>query len=398
MLRWKNFISQKKEKMSSKEIAWVQGGRPAWTPRTYVRLAEEGYEKNVIVYRCINLIAKNLAMPPWILYEGDREIEKHVLMDLIEAPNPFQTRTAFLEALASYLLLDGNAYVQAVREEGRPQELFLLRPDRVQVMAGEGMMPRGYVYQVDNKKVYYPMDPATGACAILHLKLFHPRNDWYGLSPIQAAAAAIDQHNAVGTHNLSLLQNGGRPTGALVMPGNESLTDEQRAQLQDTVRALYQGAENGGQVLLLEGGMKWCEMGLTPKDLDFIAGKHVSTREIAQAFGVPSMLVGVPGDSTFSNYREARFHLWEDTVLPLLHMVMEEMNRWLAPAYGDQLAFSYDADQIPALGCRRERLWGRIQEATFLTVNEKRAALGYSPLREGGLLENEQRKGKNDSV
>ena len=386
MLNWKNFRGKPKEKNNPKNMTWVQGGRPAWTPRTYARLAEEGYEKNVIVYRCINLIAKNLAMPPWALYEGDREVERHPLVDLIETPNPFQTRTAFLEALASYLLLDGNAYVQAVGEEGQPKELFLLRPDRMQIMAGEGMMPRGYVYQVEGKKFYYPLDPDTGSSSILHLKLFHPSNDWYGLSPIQAAASSIDQHNAVGSHNLSLLQNGGRPTGALIMPGQTEMTEGQRGQLQETVRSLYQGSENSGQVLILEGGMEWREMGLSPKDLDFIAGKHVSTREIAQAFGVPSMLVGVPGDSTFSNYREARFHLWEDTVLPLLHMVMEEMNRWIVPAYGTHLSFSYDADQIPALGCRRERLWGRIQDANFLTINEKRAALGYSPLPGGESL------------
>ncbi|HCI49083.1 MAG: phage portal protein [Alphaproteobacteria bacterium RIFCSPHIGHO2_01_FULL_41_14] len=397
MLNWKTLMGWRKEKPSAKDLAWVQGGRPMGASRTYTRLAEEGYERNVIVYRCINLIAKNLAMPPWILYEGDREVERHVLADLIENPNPLQTRTTFLESLASYLLLDGNVYVQAVGEEGVPRELFLLRPDRVQIMAGDGTLPRGYVYQVEGKKSYYPVDPETGACAILHLKLFHPSNDWYGLSPIQAAAAAIDQHNAVGSHNLSLLRNGGRPSGALVMPGNEGLTDEQRMQLKETVRNLYQGSENSGQILVLEGGMKWCEMGLTPKDLDFMAGKHISTREIAQAFGVPSMLVGVPGDSTFSNYREARFHLWEDTVLPLLHMVMEEMNRWIVPAYGEQLAFAYDADQIPALGCRRERLWNRIQDATFLTVNEKRSALGYSPLLDGNNLENIERK-HNDST
>lgn len=380
-------FSEKKGKDTSTARGWAHGGKPAWTPGTYGRLAEEGYEKNVIVYRCINLIAKNLAMPPWILYRNDQEIDHHPLRNLIDHPNPFQTRTAFLEALTSYLLLDGNAYIQAVGADNMPEELFLLRPDRMQVLIGEGMIPRGYVYQVDGKKMYFPVDPETGSSSILHLKLFHPQHDWYGFSPIQAAASAIDQHNAIGSHNLSLLQNGGRPTGALVMPGEESLTDEQRGHLQETVRSLYQGADNSGKILVLEGGMKWCEMGLTPKDLDFIAGKHISTREIAQAFGVPSMLVGVPGDSTFSNYREARFHLWEDTVLPLLHMVMEEINRWVVPAYGNELAFSYDADQIPALGCRRERLWGRIQESSFLTINEKRAALGYSPLKTGDVLE-----------
>ncbi|MFN7662184.1 MAG: phage portal protein [Alphaproteobacteria bacterium] len=387
MLNWKSFFKIADPKGRGSAQAWVERGRMTSASSAYGPLAEEGYEKNVIVYRCINLIAKNLAMPPWILYRRDQEVENHPLKNVIERPNPFQTRTAFLEALASYLLMNGNAYIQAVGQEGRVDELFLLRPDRVQIRAGEGMMPRGYVYQVEGKNFYYPVDPETGASSILHLKLFNPRNDWYGLSPIQAAAAAIDQHNAVGTHNLSLLQNGGRPTGALVMPSQQRLTEAQRDQLQNTVQSLYQGAENGGQVLILEGGMEWREMGLSPKDLDFISGKHISTREIAQAFGVPSMLVGVPGDSTFSNYREARFHLWEDTVLPLLHMVMEEMNRWVVAPYGRGLAFSYDADQIPALGCRREKLWSRIQEATFLTLNEKRAALGYSPLKEGDHLE-----------
>ncbi|MDC0349265.1 phage portal protein [Alphaproteobacteria bacterium] len=381
---WKKIIKPRK-KPARKFESWHLGGRTVWTPRNYQKLSEEGYQKNVIVYRCVNLIAKNLAMPPWVLYDAGHEVENHFLCNLIERPNPTQTRTAFLEALASYLLLDGNAYVQAVGEEGTPRELFLLRPDRVTIMAGEGGAPKGYVYQVDNTKHFYPVDLETGACAILHVKLFHPLNDWYGMSPIEAAAASIDQHNAVGTHNLSLLQNGGRPTGALVIPKSSGggMTEEQREQLKQTLQSVYQGSDNAGKVLVLEEGMAWQDMGLSPKDLDFIAGKYVSTREIAQAFGVPSMLVGVPGDSTFSNYREARFHLWEDTVLPLLHMVMEEMNRWIVPAYGEQLAFSYDADKIPALGSRREQLWARIQEASFLTLNEKRMALGYSPLPKG---------------
>lgn len=376
-------------------IAWNQRGRPVWTPRDYGSLTDEGYQRNVIVFRCINLIGRNLATPPWILYEGDHEVEGHPLATLMEHPNPLQTRTAFLEALTGYLLLSGNAYVEAVGDGHRVHELYLLRPDRVQVVPGSNGLPDAYVYQVNGQKRKISVDARTGRSPILHLKLFHPLNDWYGMSPLEAAASSIDQHNAVGSHNLSLLQNGGRPSGALVVKSagqrpHGNLTLEQRESLKAGLEALYEGPTNAGRMMVLEGDLSWQEMGMSPKDLDFIQGKNVSSREIAQAYGVPTMMIGIPGDATFANYKEARFHLWEDTVLPLLNMIMGEMNRWLIGGFEHQdtasLAFSYDSDQIPALSARREALWRRVQDATFLTVNEKRQALGYSPLIDGDRL------------
>ena len=144
------------------------------------------------------------------------------------------------------------------------------------------------------------------------------------MSAIEAAASAIDQHNAVGSHNLALLQNGGRPTGALVIkPGADTsthLTEQERQTLKDELRLAYEGSDNAGRMMVLEGNMEWREMGLNPKDLDFVNGKHLSAREIAQAYGIPGMLVGVPGESTFANYKEARLHLWEDTILPTLDL------------------------------------------------------------------------------
>ena len=118
----------------------------------------------------------------------------------------------------------------------------------------------------------------------------------------------------------------------------------------------------------------------------FINGKNLSAREIAQAYGVPPMLVGVPGDATFSNYKEARFHLWEDTILPLLDHLTDEFNLWLAPQFEKGLKLSYDIDRIPALAQRREEAWAKIAGAHFLTINEKRRAVGYAPLENGDVL------------
>jgi HK97 family phage portal protein len=202
------------------------------------------------------------------------------------------------------------------------------------------------------------------------------------MSPIEVAAHAIDQHNAVAGHNLALLQNGGRPTGALqVNPQDQDiLTEEQRTRLREELQKAHEGSRNAGRIMILEGDIQWKEMGLSPKDLDFIEGKNLSAREIAQVYGVPPMLVGVPGDATFANYKEARYHLWEDTILPHMEMIKGELNHWLAPLFGENLTLDYDTDSIPALAPKREALWAKLENASFLTMNEKRELVGYPPV------------------
>ncbi|MEI8294995.1 MAG: phage portal protein [Alphaproteobacteria bacterium] len=362
-------------------------GQPQWTPRRYDTLAEEGYHKNVIVNRCVNLIARGLSSIPWLLYRGEHEIAQHPLLTLLNSPSPRQAGSSFMEEIVSYLLLSGNAYIEAVLDEHQhPAELYCLRPDRVKVVPGPGGVPQAFDYTVSGQSKRLGVDPLTGHSCVLHIKLFNPLNDWYGMSPLEAAAASIDQHNAVGNHNLALLQNGGRPSGAFLIrssPNSPSLTDQQRETLRHDIRDVYEGTRNAGKIIVLEGDFDWKEMGLSPRDLDFIEGKNVSAREIVQAFGVPPMLAGVPGDATFANYREARFHLWEDTILPLLELLMSELNLWLTPFFQENLSISYDCDAIPALAPRREAQWQKIANADFLTINEKRQAVGYTPIAGG---------------
>lgn len=384
---WKWFQKQKVEEKQSQVaplIAAQSYGKPVWTPRRYDKLSEEGYQKNVIVYRCVSLISQGIGSVPWVLKHKGEILSHHPLQKLIHAPNPAQALSRFMEALSAYLLLSGNAYVEMVEIAGEPVELHLLRPDRMRVIPGQQGLPEAYEYRVGGFSRRIPVDPLNGASRILHLKTFHPLNDWYGMSPLEAAAQSIDQHNAVSGHNLSLLQNGARPSGVLMMP-HGILSREQREALAADLKDFYSGTSNAGKAFVLEGDWEWRELSINPKDLDFVAGKYLSAREIAQAFGVSSMLVGVPGDATFSNYREARYHLWEDTILPLLESIKTELNRWLIPSFDEmgQLELTYDTDSISALTPRREAHWNKIANANFLTLNEKRQAIGYPPI-EGG--------------
>ena len=180
-----------------------------------------------------------------------------------------------------------------------------------------------------------------------------------------------------------MLDNSARPSGALVYKGAggaNSLTEEQFERLKTELETTYSGAANAGRPLLLEGGLDWKSMGLSPKDMDFIEAKHVAAREIALAFGVPPMLLGIPGDNTFSNYQEANKTFWRQTVIPLVAKTAKSLTRWLQPDFGENVKLWYDLDRVDALHVERKALWDRVGAADFLTINEKRKLVGYAPL------------------
>lgn len=374
-------------------VALQHPGRAVWSPRRFDAFAEEAYQKNVIAFRAINQVSRAAASVPWRLAEntGRRNGTRHPLLDLLARPNPMMARSEFIEAVIGYYLIAGNAYIEAVgMETESPRELWPLRPDRMQVVPGKTGLPQGYAYTLAGAERRWEADPVTGRSPILHLKTFHPLDDWYGLSPVEPAGYAIDQRNESDRWNMALLQNGARPLGALVYEPRDgaaaNLSDEQFARLRQEVAAQYGGAKNAGRPMLLDGGLRWQEMSLSPKDMDFLNARHAASRDVAQAFGVPPQLLGIPGDNTYSNYQEARLALWEETVIPLLRHLRDEFNAWLAPRFGEGLVLDIDLDEIPALTLRRERTWARLQDAEFLTVNEKRENVGLPPRADGDAI------------
>ncbi len=290
-------------------------------------------------------------------------------------------------------MVAGNAYIEAVSLDSggsaagdvTVRELHTLRPDRMKVVPGSDGWPEAYEYTAGGRTVRFT-DPGEGALSpILQLSLFHPLDDHYGFAPVEAAAVALDLHNAAGNWNKALLDNSARPSGALVYTAKDggNLSAEQYERLKAELETGFTGAARAGRPLLLEGGLDWKAMSLSPKDMDFLEAKNSAAREIALAFGVPPMLLGIPGDNTYANYKEANAAFWRGTVLPLTAKIAGAIGAWLAPAFGDQLRLWFDADQVDALSADREALWARVAAADFLTVNEKRAAVGYDAVAGG---------------
>ena len=381
---WASEAPDQKSSAAGPLIAIQSLRQPVWAPRDMAAFAREGYAQNPIVYRCVRMIAEAAAAIPFLLYAGDHEIETHPLLDLVRRPNAVETGTDLTTSLLCHLLVSGNGYLEAVAIGDEIRELHVLRPDRIRVVPGADGWPEAWDYTVAGRTVRIQGEPVPGIRPVLHLKLFHPADDHYGMSPLEPAAAAIDLHNVAARWNKALLDNSARPSGALVYTARDgNLTSEQYERLKSELEQGFQGSANAGRPLLLEGGLDWKSMSLTPKDMDFNEARHTAAREIALALGVPPMLLGIPGDNTYSNLAEATRSFWRATVLPLAERLAATLSVWPAPAFGDALTFRPDFDRLPALASEREALWASLEKTTFLSTNEKRALAGFTPV-DGG--------------
>jgi len=395
-VRLRQFLGlEAKASKTAKFVAWASGGQPVWSPRDLTSLAREGFAKNPVVYRAVRMIAEAAASVPLYLFDGEDDVDEHPLLGLLARPNAMQCGPDLLEAWYGHLLVAGNAYLEAVSVEGAVRELHSLRPDRMKVVPGADGWPDAYEYSVAGQTVRFDQDGTGPVRPILHMTLFHPLNDHYGLSPLEPAAVGVDLHNASGAWNKALLDNSACPSGALVYTAKDGqLSPEQYERLKSELEDSFQGAKNAGRPLLLEGGLDWKAMAFSPKDMDFIAAKHVAAREVALALGVPPMLLGIPGDNTYANYAEANRSFWRQTVLPLVKRSAKALSAWLGPAFAERgtpmdvpsLELTPDLDAVEALSTEREALWARVQGSDFLTVNEKRAAVGYGAVEGGDTL------------
>lgn len=367
-------------KGESTRVPLARGGASPWffaetsagrAPFEYNHAVRRAYLENPVAQRAVRLVAEGIGGAP--LKPADP-----ALGALVTDTSAGQS---LLETLASHLLLHGNAYVQVLKDaRGRPVELYALRPERISIIAGDDGWPAAFAYEVAGKRLSIPLLDEDASPNVIHIRHFHPGDDHYGAGCLCAADEAIATHNAASIWNRQLLENAARPSGALVYEGGDGagLTADQFDRLKAELTTAYSGMANAGRPMLLEGGLTWQAMAMTPADMDFATLKGAAARDIALAFGVPPMLLGLPGDATYNNYREANRALWRLTLLPLAAKLLAAIGEGLAPWFPDA-ALAIDLDRVPALAEDRERLWSQVSAADFLDDTEKRALLGLPP-------------------
>jgi HK97 family phage portal protein len=334
--------------------------------RSYDMQFDEVFKRNPVGQRAVRLVAGMLGN---LTIDGDERAVELVPAD------------GLLEGIAANLLLHGNAYVQLIADDReRPEEMCQLRPERVSVVSDERGWPVAYLYRAAGSATRIEREDPLGRRQLAHLKALHPRDDHYGMGCIEAAIAAASVHNRASRWNKALLDNAARPSGALSYePADGSvLSADQFKRLKEELGQEFSGSANAGRPLLLEGGLKWQALSLTPADMDFVALKEGAARDIALAFGVPPVLVGLPGDATYANAREAGRALYRQTILPMAARILNALGAMLGDWLGP-VKLAVDTDQLSELADDRAKLWEAVGAASFLSDEEKRDMLGFSP-------------------
>jgi len=350
--------------------AAFDGGSPR-APFDYGNAIRRSFVENPVAQRAVRIVAEGVGSAP--IASSDSSLSA-----LVGTTSAGQS---LIETLAMHILLHGNAFVQIMKDgAGKPVELFALRPERVSIVPSDDGWPAAFAYRLADRTLTIPLEDDAGWPNIIHLKSLHPGDDHYGAGSLAAAEQAVSVHNAASEWNRSLLENAARPSGALVYETGDSggLTTEQFDRLKSELAGAYAGQANAGRPMLLEGGLDWKAMSMSPADMDFATLKAAAARDIALAFGVPPMLLGLPGDNTYANYREANRALWRLTLLPLSDKILGGLRQGLSDWFGDS-SLSVDLDQVPALSQDRERLWSQVSAADFLSIAEKRQMLGLEP-------------------
>lgn len=293
------------------------------------------------VYSAISLVSQSAASLAQfqvlqLRAETKKPIVNHAFEQLLRAPNRYQfdSQFEFFEALFGFLKLSGNCYLylNALSPELPPAEIYILRPDRVMVVPDRQTFVRGYVFNVDGAELAFDRDE------IVHIKAWHPLNDWYGLTAIEALSMAAETDLKEAGWNKNFFDKQfAKPQGALAYSDMVNDTDWDRMKTEAK-------EEHGGtqrRLMMLrgagKGGVQWLQMGLSQKDMEFITGRQFNKEEIYQGLA-PGLLQMLDKNSTEANSIAGEKVFREYTLYPLLKRVQEKFTARILPRYGDASA------------------------------------------------------------
>ncbi len=369
-----NVSEQKGTNPVYNHIIGMQGNTARYSDTDFHTVAKEGYKENHVLFRCMREIIQACQQVEWSVCEKQKDgsiktLENHPVFNTLQNPSPLFGKEQFLERVIAFYYLGGEAPIHKIAGTFGSAELYTYRPQDLSIeFSGEMTAPY--------KSILYKQQPIPSQDFML-FKTFNPLDDFdglgHGMSLFSPAFKNGDLLNSFIDWNVSMLQNGGRPSGAFT---NESTMDEpEYDRLKAQLDAQHTGTRNVGKMLLLEGGLKYQQMGQSPKDMDWKEGKESTIIDLCAAMGVDPILVGYNKYSTYNNKKEARKELYTSVAIPLLSNLASELTKFLVKE--DGVYIKADFAHVPVLQEDEAEKYKRINESKFLSQNEKRVELGY---------------------
>jgi len=342
-----------------------------------------------MVYACVFEIANTVANIPLVAYQRSirggartRLDESDPRVQAFYRPNPHVSRYSLWEGLMTTLELLGEGAFEVVwSERGRrvPEQLWSIgRPDYLTIVPDAETYIAGYKYQRTGEEVPLERDEV-----VFH-RYQNPMSPMRGLSPLAAATDAVITDRYAVTYNENLLEQGARPGGLLST--DDMLSDDEFHRLRMQFKQKHAGPKNAFRTLLLEKGLKWTQVTMAPRDLEFLKGRAFNWKEILAVFGVPPAVVGIYESMAYANAVEQRKMFIGETIVPKLTRLAEDLTLFVQMFVDDRLVVEFDPYALPVMqegkAVAREQSSKALQ-AGAITVNEYRADLEKPPIKGG---------------
>ena len=340
------------------------------------------------VYSCVTARSQDVAEIGLRLFKGDQEIHEHPVLDLINKVNPYMTKHDLFNATQTYKDLDGNCYWFLAREDradgkGEVKEIYILRPDRVQIITDKEnpLLIKGYAYKQSNSApiVFEPTE-------IIHHKNFNPNGNHplpsKGMGVVEAAYSSVFTDGQMRVYNAAFFKNSARPDGMLIPSGDSAMSPEEYTRLKEEWNEEHQGSENASKIAILQGGLKWQDISRSQNDMQFIDQKRFNRDEIMAIFRVPKTLVGITEDVNRANADAAIYVFSLKTIKPLMQAIVDTLNEFLLPNFGDdRLRFEFKSPVPDDRDALRADFTAGIDK--WFSRNEIRGLLGLTPTANG---------------
>jgi len=345
------------------------------------------YGKSLYVTACISKIAEKVASIDLELYrvmnsKGDtKEVEVSPILNLLYKPNPFQTKTEFMETTVINLKCTGDAYWMKVRNKGgRVVELWNLRPDLMEIIPDETNFIKEYKFtKLDGKEFIFPRED------IIHFKYPNPLNQFFGLSPIQSASNRIQTEEQASIYQKNFFLNSARPD-AVIKNKSATMDQGQKDDLRDGWAKRYQGASASSKIAILTGDLEYQQISLSQREMDFIESMKFTRDDILVAFKVPKPIVAIVDDVNRANSETAMYIFLSETVKPEIARICEKINEELIiPDFGAEYYVDYE-DPTPENRELKLKEYSDGLMNNYLLINEVRQMEGLEPINGGWSL------------
>ena len=399
---------------------WL-GNTIVWNTENDETYINDGYRKNATIYSIINLITKAASTIPYHVYEKVNDnnykrykamssgvadpnvmlkaqlLKKHALVELehtelhklLDRPNPAQSYATWISELIAFGKLTGNRYIYGIGPEtgqnvNKYTELYVMPSQIIEINSG-GIMKPVESYTIEYNGTYHI--PAEQMC---HIKDFNPYYDGtgshlYGQSPLKAGLRSMTTNNEATESGVKFLQN--QTARGILMSDEGDLNEVQAQQLKDKFRKDHQGSKKAGDIIITPKKLSWVNFGLNATDMSLIEQYNASIKDLCNIYNVPVTLLNNTESSTYNNVKEAKKALYQNCVIPELIKIQDELNRWLAPMYGDKICIEFDFSVIPELQEETDKIVDQMTKAWWLTPNEKRAAMSYDHDEDNPILD-----------